>query len=900
MCRNLPALLLLFSLATLLALVALPASAERPDFVVNDPSGRGGYGQYSPQIAVLADRTIVAVWEDRRNGESDIYAQRFDAQGVPLGGNFRMNGDSTGARQWSPAVAATPAFATVPAATGRNRCAFVVLWLDERYGYSGIYGTRLFARRFDASGAPLGADFQLNDVPGVTHDVPPQVSIAPNGSFVAVWQGDGVHVRIMDADGQPRGPAFAANEGENAAVNPDVAVAANGTIVVAWQYSVHGNWSVYARRFLMDGAPLGGQFVVAMERGSLIEHPAAAAAGDGSFALAWLENHNIMVRLYDGQGDPAGSAFRANDVYGSAYYAAPHIGIAQEGDFVVTWRDRRRGPGAEVILAQRYTGDGTPVGPDFQVSDPEAVDPGADAIGVAADGAFAIAWLDRRIGDVNSGKPDVFARLYGADGVPLGPGALVNDDEGGANQAGPDIGAADDGSFVVVWMDWRRGADYDADLYAQRFAADGSPMEPNLLLVEEEAVIFGSEAAVGVAPDGSFVTSWMDFRSGGRRIQARRFDAAGVALGPNFEVSDDWIVHGSSPAVAVAADHSFVIAWTSWSFPFDIADLYARRFSASGTPLGPPFPVRGPSRLGASHPAAAFGADGTFTIAWNTSRRVYARRYDAVGAPIGGALLVDDDPGQSFKSFPDVACAEDGSFAICWCQRREDALHDIRVRSFDSAGVPTGSSLTLNSTPIMELGPSYDSAPSIALNSQGCYLVAWTDTRDLAHYPDVYAAICTPSRQLQGTDFRLTAGRTGAQWNVAIAALGEQVVSAWADSRNEGQGFDIFAALRPHLLPPGAGQSPFTTRLEPNTPNPFRDQTTIRFELAQPGQVALRIYDVRGALVRWLTEGPFTAGTHTLEWDGRDEHGRTTRPGVFFLRLEVDGRSLMRRVVHLR
>jgi hypothetical protein len=87
------------------------------------------------------------------------------------------------------------------------------------------------------------------------------------------------------------------------------------------------------------------------------------------------------------------------------------------------------------------------------------------------------------------------------------------------------------------------------------------------------------------------------------------------------------------------------------------------------------------------------------------------------------------------------------------------------------------------------------------------------------------------------------------------------------------------------------------TRLYGAAPNPFNARTNVEFELAQEGLVSLRIYDVRGRLVRSLQEGVLPAGRHGFDWDGRDGAGQSAGSGVYFYRLRSRGTELTGRCV---
>jgi hypothetical protein len=85
------------------------------------------------------------------------------------------------------------------------------------------------------------------------------------------------------------------------------------------------------------------------------------------------------------------------------------------------------------------------------------------------------------------------------------------------------------------------------------------------------------------------------------------------------------------------------------------------------------------------------------------------------------------------------------------------------------------------------------------------------------------------------------------------------------------------------------GAMPTVLRLYPNQPNPFNPLTTIKYDLPVDGRVTLRIYDIRGALVRTLVDTDLPRGSYQATWDGRDASGRGMASGSYFARLEAGG-----------
>ena len=83
-------------------------------------------------------------------------------------------------------------------------------------------------------------------------------------------------------------------------------------------------------------------------------------------------------------------------------------------------------------------------------------------------------------------------------------------------------------------------------------------------------------------------------------------------------------------------------------------------------------------------------------------------------------------------------------------------------------------------------------------------------------------------------------------------------------------------------------------------PNPFRSVTAVHFDLLQPAHVTIRIYSVRGTLVRTLVDGAYPAGRQSLDWNGSDDRGRATSSGIYFCEFRAGPKREVRRLVLTR
>ncbi len=85
-------------------------------------------------------------------------------------------------------------------------------------------------------------------------------------------------------------------------------------------------------------------------------------------------------------------------------------------------------------------------------------------------------------------------------------------------------------------------------------------------------------------------------------------------------------------------------------------------------------------------------------------------------------------------------------------------------------------------------------------------------------------------------------------------------------------------------------------RLEQNFPNPFNPRTTIRFSVAERSFVSLRVFDLLGREAAvLLQEDELPAGEYSIPFDGAAFSG-----GVYWYRLETDGRSVSRSMVLIK
>jgi FlgD Ig-like domain len=112
---------------------------------------------------------------------------------------------------------------------------------------------------------------------------------------------------------------------------------------------------------------------------------------------------------------------------------------------------------------------------------------------------------------------------------------------------------------------------------------------------------------------------------------------------------------------------------------------------------------------------------------------------------------------------------------------------------------------------------------------------------------------------------------------------------------------DIFAEPPTDITgQPGPPAIPKGFTLHQNYPNPFNAATEIAFELAYRENIGLKIFNLRGQLVRTFSLGEKPAGQHTIVWDGADESGRSVASGIYFYKLTAGSYTASKKMILLK
>ena len=366
------------------------------------------------------------------------------------------------------------------------------------------------------------------------------------------------------------------------------------------------------------------------------------------------------------QGMPVGPEFRVNTFTTGAQHFA-RAAADSLGGFVVTWNSQAQDGSLGGVFAQRYADSGAPAGPELRVNTYTTGSQLFPAVAADPSGSFVIVWGSL---DQDGSSWGVFGQRYSGSGSPLGTEFRVNASTTGA-QGNPGVAVDSAGNAIVVWGSAGQDGSVTG-IFGQRYASSGIPAGPEFRV---NAYTTGPQdlPAVASAPSGDFVVVWrsMDQDGSGYGIFGQRYAASGAPLGPEFQVNTVTNNQQLYPQVAVDSSGGFVVVWTSYAQDGSIFGIFGQRFATSGAPAGPEFQVNTFTTGLQTRPSVAADAAGNFVVAWDnsglgsTAYWIAGQRYSASGAPSGPEFPVNTFTG-GHKGYPSVASNPAGSFVVVW------------------------------------------------------------------------------------------------------------------------------------------------------------------------------------------------------------------------------------------
>jgi hypothetical protein len=466
----------------LLALTPELAGAAWPHNLSNGGVAVSTAAQEQQSPAIVADGSggAIVVWQDRRNLNFDIFAQRLNARGEL---QWPANGVS---------LCTQPGDQRFPVVISDGQGGAIVTWEDGRGANTDIY-----TQRIDAGGLPLWTTNGVALCTFTGNQTSPRIETDGSGGAIVTWvdarSGTGdIFAQRINSGGVPQwssdgvGLCVATGNQAHVSITSDGA----GGAIVTWDDSRSGNADIYAQRVNAAGTPqwtpTNGVPICTAALNQL--SPTIAPDGLEGAIIAWSDGRNTVCPVNDdiyvqrishvgttqwafnGVSVPPfdGSTFC---VSGSAYNERyPKVVANGTGGALVAFEHSIGSPppwGVQIrsVTAGGVVGGGTSVGGNSPVD--------FDALySITSDGTGGAVIACRETPTL--GGNDVRVTRVDRNGSSL---YSVLASQAPNSQDAPTVASDGKGAAISVWQDTRRSG-IDSDIYAQRierFSLLGDP-----------------------------------------------------------------------------------------------------------------------------------------------------------------------------------------------------------------------------------------------------------------------------------------------------------------------------------------------------------------------------------------------------------------------------------------
>jgi hypothetical protein len=301
-----------------------------------------------PKIAIDSDGNSIIVWDDERNGNVDIYAQKLAPNGTALwsSSDVKVNQNSDSADQWISDIALD---------LDGNA---IVVWSDDR---AGITDTDIYAQNLSSStgSAQWGStDKQVNQNSDTNSQTVPVVDTDSNGLAIVAWDDSrsgsaGIYAQKLNATGSALWGSSdkLVNQAGSSVDNPDLAVDDSDNTIVVWRDYRSSNWDVYAQKLNSAGTAQWGvsDKKVNQNSDSASQYEVAVDTDSSGNAIVVWEDLRVSgdSHIYAQKLDTSGSTQwgssdkKINQNSDTEDQLTPDVVVDSNGNIYIVWQDER-------------------------------------------------------------------------------------------------------------------------------------------------------------------------------------------------------------------------------------------------------------------------------------------------------------------------------------------------------------------------------------------------------------------------------------------------------------------------------------------------------------------------------------------------------------------------------
>ena len=630
--------------------------------------------QLNPNIAMNAAGNFVVSWSSNDGDGWGVYAQRFNADGTAVGGEFLVNATTTGNQD-------------VSAVAMDDSGAFLITWSSYNQDAPNTWG--IYSQAYAEDGTPFGAETRVNTT---TEGDQTNASVAflNSDTYAVVWSGNGVDndsgvfeavcdTRLLASENLATVNTVPGPQSDNANT-PLVFSTANGNAIQITDPDAYPG--VQQVTLAVDHGTLtlahtdgltfttGGNGANTMTfKGTSTDINAALDGLQFLPAADFTGNANLQITTNDLASVLAGGPIVVGnsvaisvsappiateslvntataDVQQTATTSAKSVASDANGDYVVIWSSQSQDGGWN-IYGQRFNSGGSAQGDEFQVNTRTEYEQKDAKVAMRDDGSFAVTWTESD-GDAPD-TADVYLRTYGTNGNALQDHqVLVNDNHTAGDQMNSSVTINNSG-VMVAWTSQNDSGSWD--VFARWYDVSGNAQQSEFQ-VNSTSSSAPIHAQVAMDQWGYVLVVWQSETNGQQDVLGRY---GSFCNNDNFDTQEFTVASSTggndyNPSLGVCNNTGqFVVSWTSDGQDGSGAGIFAQRFDWCAGRIGQEFQVSTVTAGNQDHSSVTMNdSTGDFLVTWSSYNQdsqdscdVYSQLYSENGTAYGPATRVN-------------------------------------------------------------------------------------------------------------------------------------------------------------------------------------------------------------------------------------------------------------------
>ncbi len=814
------------------------------DFNIINGCGNYDSDQSNPNVAGTDDGYYLCVWEDRRTGSIEIDGQLFDSLDRRIGDVIKISDQYS---NWNSEPQIT---------FNRISREFIVTW-------AGVgYDIRL--QRITETGEKINNNYTVTQQT-YTNTNNPVSAVDQLGNILITWYSDngylgpiGLYYRLFDKNLNPVTEQRSISSTSYANVSSvgwdnRVVADSSGNFIVTWSGNINHISRIIIQQINNSGDPVNNNIVVS-DPGDLSSHyfPTIAGIDEGYFLILWSDDRDLKGRIFNPDSGFVSAQFTVSDSQSTwftysvssdnnDYFYIAFTGTGQFGQIINKYGNFL-GNNRELGMGKMY-----------------ATYPRLSNV---LKNSLYCTYFGYRKNDIEA-MLQKFDKEFNSKGNPV----KLNTDICSSYQSDPIVKYNESGQSIMIWIDRRDGTD---NLYAQVFDVNSNKIGGNFLVNDSTETYWISNQCITTDKDENFLISYAGGDYSSRNIFIQKISTGGVKVGNAVKVTDYYYDNPRS-TIQNNETGNLLLCWINDSY---YSNGYIQKFNSNLQSIGSVHKFLTGTFWSKKIFALAINKNFNILTIWadynpntqKTENILKGMICDEYGVPVSDTLYIDTLNAE--RNYVSAVCSIDNenNIVIEWSDCDKYFGYPINVNfqrrylNNDHIQIYKNSINTCNIFTNMAIIKFENKKVFAAWDSFDLINSLFLDDNNHTQIP-IRLEILRPYYYSWEYSFN----------SYSADIYEDRLLFAYESIINSDNGYDIWSNVQkinlfdfdPGVFPP-ANEAEMETVSSP-FPNPVSNTANLKFQLVQPVNVNISVYNILGQKIMEIKKGVMEPGIYNQE-----------------------------------